>query len=195
MYAFFLFFVQWNLDLRKRQGTCKMCLVYRGFVISRFCFEYFTITGGVRKLLVIPRSSLYLVRYIEDRGSTVSLSPFYWESLVSLVLYPYVSVKWKLPHAPPRPTPGHTPGIWHLCRLGEEGIWLSESSRGWGIWSPCFRGGEFELRPRFHVKSLAWRAMMGDAVLKDFGGKDCAFVANWLQGEGLNKLCAVFFLF
>ena len=36
---------------------------------------------------------------------------------------------------------------------------------------------------------------MGDAVLKDFGGKDCAFVANWLQGEGLNKLCAVFEVF
>ena len=93
------------------------------------------------------------------------------------------------------PPPGHTPGIWHLCRPGEEGIWLSESSRGWGIWSPFFRGGEFELRSRFHVKSLAWRAMMGVAVLEDFGGKDCAFVANWLQGKGLNKLCAVFEVF
>ena len=53
-------------------------------------------------------------------------------------------------------------------------------------------GGEFELHPRFHVKSLAWRAIMGDAVLEDFRGKDCAFVANWLRGKGLNKLCAVF---
>ena len=93
------------------------------------------------------------------------------------------------------PPPGHTPGIWHLYRPGEEGIWLSESSRGWGIWSPCFRGGEFELHPRFHVKSLAWRAIMGDAVLEDFRGKDCAFVANWLRGKGLNKLCAVFEVF
>ena len=33
---------------------------------------------------------------------------------------------------------------------------------------------------------------MGDAVLEDFRGKDCAFVANWLRGKGLNKLCAVF---
>ena len=33
------------------------------------------------------------------------------------------------------PPPGHTPSIWHLCRPGEEGIWLSESSRGWGIWT------------------------------------------------------------
>ena len=93
------------------------------------------------------------------------------------------------------PPPGHTPGIWLLFRPGEEGILLSESSRGWGIWSPCFRGGEFELHPRFHVKSLAWRAIVGDAVLEDFRGKDCAFVANWLQGKGFNKLCAVFEVF
>ena len=33
---------------------------------------------------------------------------------------------------------------------------------------------------------------MGDAVLEDFRGKDCAFVANWLRGRDLNKLCAVF---
>ena len=83
---------------------------------------------------------------------------------------------------PPPPTPGHTPGIWHLCRPGEEGIWLSESSRGWGIWSPCVRGGEFELHPWFRVESLARWAVMGDAVLDDFRGKGCTFVANWLQG-------------
>ena len=56
-------------------------------------------------------------------------------------------------------------------------------------------GGEFELHLRFHVKSLAWRVIMGDAVLEDFRGKDCAFVANWLRGKGLNKLCAVFEVF
>ena len=27
---------------------------------------------------------------------------------------------------------------------------------------------------------------------EDFRGKDCVFVANWLRGKGLNKLCAVF---
>ena len=54
---------------------------------------------------------------------------------------------------------------------------------------------EFELHPRFHVKSLAWRAIMGDAVLEDFRGKDCTLVANWLRGKGLNKLCAVFEVF
>ena len=40
-------------------------------------------------------------------------------------------------------------------RGGGLGIWLSESSKGWGIWSPCFRGGEFELHHRFHVN--LWR--------------------------------------
>ena len=36
---------------------------------------------------------------------------------------------------------------------------------------------------------------MGDAVLEDFRGNDCAFVANWLREKGLNKLFAVFELF
>ena len=37
---------------------------------------------------------------------------------------------------------------------------------------------------------------MGDAaVLEDFRGKDCAFVAFWFRGKGLNKLCAVFEVF
>ena len=88
--------------------------------------------------------------------------------------------------------PGHTLGIWHLCRPGEKGILLSESSSGWGIWFPCIRGGEFELHPRFHVKSLAWQAIMGDAVLEDCVEKIVRVVANWLRGEGLNKLCTVF---
>ena len=56
-------------------------------------------------------------------------------------------------------------------------------------------GGEFDLRLRFHVKSLACRAIMGVVVLEYFRGKDCAFVANWLRGKGLNKLCAVFEVF
>ena len=32
----------------------------------------------------------------------------------------------------------------------------------------------------------------GGRGVRDFRGKDCAFMANWLQGKGLNKLCAVF---
>ena len=29
-------------------------------------------------------------------------------------------------------------------------------------------------------------------MLEDFRGKDSVFVASWLRGKGLNKLCAVF---
>ena len=36
---------------------------------------------------------------------------------------------------------------------------------------------------------------MGDEVIEDFRGKDCAFVANLLRGKGLSKLCAVFEVF
>ena len=36
---------------------------------------------------------------------------------------------------------------------------------------------------------------MGNAVLEDFRGKDCAFVTNWLRGKGLNKLFAVLKIF
>ena len=32
-------------------------------------------------------------------------------------------------------------------------------------------------------------------MLEDFRGKDCVFVANWLRGKGLNKLCGVFEVF
>ena len=48
-------------------------------------------------------------------------------------------------------------------------------------------------RHLLYVKS--WRAIVGDAMLEDFRGKDCAFVASWLRGKGLNKLCAVFEVF
>ena len=56
------------------------------------------------------------------------------------------------------------------------------------------RARPFSLSPTTSKRLLRrlWRAIMGDAVLEDFRGKDCAFVANWLQGKGLNKLCAVF---
>ena len=86
---------------------------------------------------------------------------------------------------PPRSYPGH------LAPLPPRG--------GGNLIFRVFQGGgEFELHPRFHVKSLAWRAIMsimGDEVLENFRGKDFAFVANWLLGKGLNKLCAVFEVF
>ena len=48
----------------------------------------------------------------------------------------------------------------------------------WNLWALC-----------------TWWTIMGDGVLEDFRGKDCAFVANWLRGKGLNKLCGVFEVF
>ena len=35
---------------------------------------------------------------------------------------------------------------------------------------------------------------MGDAVVEDFCGKDCAFVANWLRRKGLLKASFVPYL-
>ena len=71
----------------------------------------------------------------------------------------YVSVKWKLQHAPP----GHTPGIWHLCRPGEEGIWLSESSRGWGIWTAPSISCEISGVANYHgghgVRGFSWKRL------------------------------------
>ena len=67
---------------------------------------------------------------------------------------------------PPQAYPGHLTPL--PSRGG--GNLIIRVFQGWGIWSPCFRGGEFEPHPRFHVKSLAWRAM-GDPVLEDFRGK------------------------
>ena len=90
----------------------------------------------------------------------------------------YVSVKSKLQHAPPG-----IPRAFDTFAVPGRREFDDQSLPG---------GGEFELHPRFHVKSLAWWAIMGDAVLEDFRGKDCAFVANWLRGKGWSKLCAVF---
>jgi len=38
-------YIQWNLDLTKRQGTGEIDSLYRGFVISRFFSIHYTITG------------------------------------------------------------------------------------------------------------------------------------------------------
>ena len=103
-----------------------------------------------------------------------------------------VSVKSKLQHAPP---PG-IPRAFDTFAVPGRREFDYQSVPGGGEFDPHALGvGGFELHPRFHVKSLAWRAIMGDAVLEDFRGKDCAFVASWLRGKGLNKLCAVFEVF
>ena len=40
------------------------------------------------------------------------------------------------------------------------------------------------------MKSLAWRAILGDAVLEDFRGKDCAFVVNCWFSHDVTKIQA-----
>ena len=55
--------IQWNLDITNGQETGKICLLYRGFIISRFFSIYFTITG-IRKSFI--KELAYLeVHFIE----------------------------------------------------------------------------------------------------------------------------------
>ena len=69
---------------------------------------------------------------------------------------------WSFNIPPPQAYPGH------LKTLPSQG--------GGNLIIRVFQGvGKFELHPRFHVKSLVWQVIMGDAVLEDFCGKDCAF--------------------
>ena len=51
-------YIQWSLDIAKRQGTGKICSLQEGFVISRFFFTYFITTGvkKKKKSFVIPRT-------------------------------------------------------------------------------------------------------------------------------------------
>ena len=55
------------------------------------------------------------------------------------------------------------PGIWHLCRPGEEGIWLSESSRGWGIWTAPSISCEISGVANYHgghgVRGFSWKRL------------------------------------
>ena len=88
----------------------------------------------------------------------------------------------------PPPPPGHlTPlpswGGGNLITRVFQGVGnLIPMCQGWGIWTA----------PLISCESLAWWAMMGDAVLEDFHGKDCAFVANWFTRKGLNQaLCHI----
>ena len=61
------------------------------------------------------------------------------------------------------PPPGHTPGIWLLFRPGEEGIWLSESSRGWGIWTApsisCKIFGVASYRGGRGIRGFSWKRL------------------------------------
>ena len=46
IYLFNYYLLQWNLDLTNSLGTGQICLLNRGFIILRFFFIYFTITGA-----------------------------------------------------------------------------------------------------------------------------------------------------
>ena len=106
-----------------------------------------------------------------------------------------VSVKSKLQHPP---LPGHTPSIWHLCRLGEEGIWLSESSRVWGIWTPCKGVGNLNRSLDFMWNLWAlctWRTIMAgtrcvtnvDCILTDWQVNE----VNWLLWNTLTDFLSL----
>ena len=112
----------------------------------------------------------FRIRSLTDRSQTEQ----YDRTILSLLVMP--SVESKLQHPPP---PGIPRAFDTFAVPGRRVFDYETLLRGWGIRSPCFRGGELELYPRFH-----W----GRGV----SGKDCAFVANWLRGKDINKLCAVF---
>ena len=82
--------------------------------------------------------------------------------MVTMVTLMYRSNRsFNMPPSPP--PPGQTPGIWHLCRHGEEGIWLSESSRGWGIWSAPTISCEISCVAGYHggrgVGGFSWKRL------------------------------------
>ena len=101
-----------------------------------------------------------------------------------------VSVKSKLQHPPP----GHTPGIWHLCRPREEGIWSSESSRGWGIWPPCLGGGEFERSLDFMWNLWllrTWRASDHGGLVRRFQRERLSLCGELVAKKGIKQtLCS-----
>ena len=92
----------------------------------------------------------------------------------------FVSVKSKFQHPSPRAYPGH---LTSLPSLGEGNLIIR-----------IFQGmGNLNLSLDFMWNLYCkWQAIVENAVSEPFLGKDCAFVANWLQGKGLNKLFAVF---
>ena len=91
----------------------------------------------------------------------------------------YVSVKSKLPHAPP-------PGIPRAFDT------FAVPGRREFDYQSLPAGGEFGQHPRFHVKSLAWRAIIGDAVLEDFRGKRLSLCGQLVTRKGLKQaLCRI----
>ena len=99
-----------------------------------------------------------------------------------------VSVKSKLQHAPPG-----IPRAFDTFAVPGRREFDYQSLQGGGEFDPHALGvGDLNCILDF-MENL-WRGGLswGDAVLEDFRGKDSVFVASWLRGKGLNKLCAVF---
>ena len=65
--------LQWNVDLSKLLVTGQICSLNQGFVIWKFIFIYFTVTGAINTVRYIEVS---LNRGSLNRGSTVLLSHF-----------------------------------------------------------------------------------------------------------------------
>ena len=86
-----------------------------------------------------------------------------------------VSVKSKLQHAPPRAfDPFAVPGRREFDHQSLPG------------------GGEFELHPPFHVKSLAWRAIMEELGVRGFSWKRLCFCGQLVTRKGLKQaLCRI----
>ena len=64
-------FLQWNLDVMQGQGTGKICLLYQGFIIARFFFIYFTITGV--KKIVHYAEDFAIERFVISRFHRISI--------------------------------------------------------------------------------------------------------------------------
>ena len=76
------------------------------------------------------------------------------------------------------PSPGHTAGIWNLCRPGEEGIDYQSLPRGGEFDPHVLRVGNLNCTLDF-MRNL-WRGELswGTWCWRNFHGTDCAFVAN-----------------
>ena len=119
----------------------------------------------------IPQILLKIVFFLKTR-----ISVFLQLYCINSACMYNVSVKSKLQHRPP--TPGHIPGIWHLCRPREE---------GWGIWTvpsiSCEISGRFPL----HVVSYH-----GGRSVRGFSWKRLCLCGQLVARKEWNELCAIF---
>ena len=95
-------------------------------------------------------------------------------------------------HIPPGHTPC-TPRAFDTFAVPGRREFDYQSLPGGGEFDPRVTGvGNLNCTHDFMWNLLRGGLSWGTRCWGDFRGKDCAFVANWLRGKGLNKLCAVF---